>query len=113
MKRDVIIDYENLQNVYEILLDNQPNIEFNINIDEKEYIIEIRTFINDETYITISTETETICNYASIKTGIDLAYLSTLENVVFFFERTTDETKEKPYNYLDFNNNIRFYYGFI
>ena len=113
MKKDVVIDYTALKNVYEILLDNQPNVEFNINIDEKEYTIEIRTFTNDETYITISTETETICNYASIKTGIDLAYLSTLENVVFFFERTTDKTKEKPYNYLDFNNNIRFHYAFI
>lgn len=113
MKKDVVIDYTALKNVYEILLDNQPNVEFNINIDEKEYTIEIRTFTNNETYITIKTETETICNNASIKTGIDLAHLSTLENVVFFFERTTDKTKEKPYNYLDFNNNIRFYYGFI
>lgn len=109
----MIIDYGNLQDVYEILLDNQPNVEFNINANEQEYTINIRTFTNDETYITISTETETICNYASIKTGIDLAYLSTLENVVFFFEQTTNKTKEKPYNYLDFNNNIRFYYGFI
>lgn len=108
--RDLIIDIDSLKEIQEIELSNIPNQEFNINIDNKEYKIELRTFTNDITYITIIKNETTLVNLGNIKTNIDLLFLSG-DNIAMFFLDFTEATKIKPYNYLDFTNKIRFYYG--
>lgn len=108
--RDLIINIDSLQEIQEIELSNIPNQEFNINIDNKEYTIELRTFTNDITYISITKDSKTLVNLGNIKTNIDLLFLSG-DNIAMFFLDATDTTKTSPYNYLDFTNKIRFYYG--
>lgn len=108
--RDLIINLDLFKEIQEIELSNIPNQEFNINIDNKEYRIELRTFANDVSYITITKDSNTLVNLGNIKTNIDLLFLSG-DNIAMFFLDSTDETKTSPYNYLDFTNKIRFYYG--
>lgn len=108
--RDIIIDIDSLKEIQEIELSNIPNQEFNINIDNKEYEIEFRTFTDDVSYITIAKDKKTLVNLGNIKTNIDLLFLSG-DNIAMFFLDSTDTTKVSPYNYLDFTSKIRFYYG--
>lgn len=112
MKRDILVNFNNIDNVAEIPLDNTPNIEFDIGIGEREYKIEIRTLADNNTYITIKNDDKTLCNMANIKLWVDLIYFSQLDNVVFFFMPNDDSIKDN-YNYSDFNNNIRLYYATI
>lgn len=108
--RDLIINIDSLKEIQEIELSNIPNQEFNININNKEYKIELRTFTNDITYITIIKDKTTLVNLGNIKTNIDLSFLSD-DNIAIFFLDFTDSIKTSPYNYLDFTNKIRLYYG--
>lgn len=110
--KDLIINLDLFSKVAEIELSNIPNQEFNININNKEYKIDIRTFVNDISYITIIKDDRTLVNLGNIKTNLDLLFLSG-NDVSMFFLQTNDNTKTNPYNYLDFNNMIRLYYGII
>lgn len=108
--RDLIINLDLFKNIQEIELSNIPNQEFNINIDNKEYTIELRTFTDDITYITITKDSQTLINLGNIKTNIDLLFLSG-DNIAMFFLDSTDTSKVTPFNYQDFTSKIRFYYA--
>ena len=53
MIEDVIIDMDSFTSVYEITLQAIPNQEFSTTINNEIFNIEVRTFANDRTYITI------------------------------------------------------------
>lgn len=108
--RDLIINLDLFKNIQEIELSNIPNQEFNINIDNKEYTIELRTFTDEVTYITIIKDSKTLVNLSNIKTNIDLLFLSG-DNIAMFFLDSTGTSKVTPFNYLDFTSKIRFYYA--
>lgn len=108
--RDILISLDLFQEIKEIELSNIPNQEFNININNKEYKIELRTFTDDVTYITITKDSKTLLNLGNIKTNINLLFLSG-DNIAMFFLESTNVAKIRPYNYLDFTNKIRLYYA--
>lgn len=110
--RDILINIDSLRNIQEITLENTPNSSFSINVDNKEINIEIRTFTSEQSFITISTSEKTLCNYSNIKAGVDLVYTGGV-NFVIFFNRENDLAITRPYNYTDFNTNIRLYYADI
>ena len=67
MIEDVIIDIDSFASVYEITLQAIPNQEFSTTINNEIFNIEVRTFANDRTYITIKKDDVTLCNNANIK----------------------------------------------
>lgn len=112
MMKDLIINLDLFSNIEEIELSNIPNQEFDISINNKEYKIYIRTFVSDISYITIIKDGKTLLNSCNIKTDLDLLFLSG-DDISMFFLKANNKTKAEPYNYLDFNNMIRLYYGII
>lgn len=110
--RDILIDFDTLTNIQEITLENTPNSSFSINVNNTEINIEIRTFVSGQSFITISTADKTLCNYSNIKVGVDLVYTGGV-GFAIFFNRENDTTPTRPYNYTDFNTNIRLYYADI
>ena len=107
-----IIDIEAFSNIYEISLNQIPNQELSTTIDTNVFDIEIRTFTNDRSCITIKKDGVFLCNNANIKLGVDLTYFGGLDNYQFFFLKQNEQEKEY-YNYTDFDINIRLYCGII
>lgn len=113
MKNDILIDLNTLSEIYEIELQPIPNQEFTTTINNEQYKIELKTFLNEKTYITILKNEKCICNCANIKVGIDYAFLSAdseLNNLVIFFGLNTNIA---DFNYKNFNKDLRLYFGII
>lgn len=112
MIEDVIIDIDDFSSVYEITLQSIPNQEFSTTINNEIFNIEVRTFANDRTYITIKKDDVTLCNNANIKCDVDITYFGGFRSFRFFFLRQNDK-QDIPYNYTDFGINIGLYCGII
>ena len=112
MIEDVLIDIDSFTSVYEITLQSIPNQEFSTTINNEIFNIEVRTFANDRTYITIKKDDVTLCNNANIKCGVDITYFGGARDFRFFFLKQNDK-QEIPYNYTDFGINIGLYCGII
>ena len=112
MIEDVIIDIDNFSSVYEITLQAIPNQEFSTTINNEIFNIEVRTFANDRTYITIKKDDVTLCNNANIKCGVDITYFGGIRDFRFFFLKQNDK-QDIQYNYADFNKNIGLCCGVI
>ena len=107
------IDLDKLKSLIEIPLDKEPNYTFDIFLGEKSYQIQIRTFVNGSTRLSIFRENETIVNLAPINIyQTNLAFFSKDSDVVFFFLRNPEITGEPTF--LDFgDNDLRLFYGHL
>ena len=107
------IDLEKLKSLIEIPLDKDPNYTFDIFLGGKSYQIQIRTFVNGSTRLSIFSENETIVNLAPINIyQVNLAFFSKDTNIVFFFLRNPEMTGEPTF--LNFgDNDLRLFYGNI
>ena len=105
------IDISRLNTIIEIPLDIDPNYTFDIMLEDESYQIEIRTFMSNDTRISIFNNNEAIAILAPVSIyGKNLAHYSNLENKVFFFLRN-DKKREEP-NFLNFNQtDLRLFYG--
>lgn len=112
MIEDVIIDIDSFSSVYEITLQSIPNQEFSTTINNEIFNIDVRTFTDDRTYITIKKDDVMLCNNANIKCDVDITYFGGIRDFSFFFLKQNDK-QDIPYNYTDFGTNIGLYCGVI
>lgn len=107
------IDINNLKSLIEIPLDAEPNYSFDIFLADKSYQIKIRTFVNNDTRISIFNDNEIIADNAPINMySKNLAFYSNFKTGVFFFLRNVN-MKNEP-TFLNFNeNDLRLFYGDI
>lgn len=112
MREGVIFDLNDFSSIYEITLQALPNQELNTTIDNEIFNIEIKTFLNNKTFITIKKGDMTLCNNANIKCNIDITYFSNDKKFSFFFLKLNDK-QDILYNYKDFNANIGLFCGVI
>lgn len=112
MTEDVIIDIDEFSSIYEINLQSIPNQEFSTTINNEIFNIDVRTFTDDRTYITIKKDDVTLCNNANIKCDVDITYFGGIRDFRFFFLKQND-IQDIPYNYTDFSTNIGLYCGVI
>lgn len=112
MIEDVIIDIDSFSSVYEITLQSIPNQEFSTTINNEIFNIDVRTFTDDRTYITIKKGDVMLCNNANIKCDVDITYFGGIRDFSFFFLKQNDK-QDIPYNYTDFSTNIGLYCGVI
>lgn len=112
MIENVIIDIDSFSSVYEITLQSIPNQEFSTTINNEIFNIDVRTFTDDRTYITIKKDDVMLCNNANIKCDVDITYFGGIRDFSFFFLKQNDK-QDIPYNYTDFSTNIGLYCGVI
>lgn len=109
MKTLEIFNLEQFKKIFEINLNRQPNQSFTTTIERQIYQVEIKTFINDKTFIKISKNGEFLgCGF--VKTGLNLIFLNQNENVAFFFLKKTNSNLIK-FNWENFGNEIGFFCG--
>ena len=107
------IDLDKLKSLIEIPLDKEPNYTFDIFLGEKSYQIQVRTFVDGSTRLSIFRENEIIVNLAPINIyQTNLAFFSKDSDIVFFFLRNPEITGEPTF--LNFgDNDLRLFYGNI
>lgn len=105
----LINDLDFFDEIREIYINQYPNSEFTTTINNKIYKIEIKTFINNKTQISIFCDDEFIGG-GFIKCGVNYCYLNNKEKGAFFFLQTTN-LNTINFNFEDFNTNIQFFYG--
>ena len=105
----VNIDLNNFSNIYEIELTTEPNQSFNVYLQDYNFKIDIRTFVGEQTRITIRLDDEIIVNNAPVNIPlINLNYFSNFDKGVFFF---TQDKSFNNANFENFGNGLRLYYG--
>ena len=72
MKKDIFINIDDFKSIFEVEIENIPNQEFNLNINEKTYTIELRE-LNERIYITISRDNEILCLNSNIELRLNIA----------------------------------------
>ena len=110
---DILLDLSDFSEIGEITLEATPNQSFNCDINSQNFEFEIRTMLNGDSFISIKSGDSSYIDLASIKTGVNLCYATTLKSVSFFFLANTSKTLTRPYNYSDFDTNIKLYYGIV
>lgn len=107
------IDLNKLKSLIEIPLDKEPSYTFDIFLGEKSYQIQVRTFVDGGTRLSIFSENEIIVNSSPINIyQTNLAFFSKNSDVVFFFLRNPEITGEPTFlNFAD--NDLRLFYGSI
>lgn len=111
MKKDIFINIDDFKSIFEIEIENIPNQEFDLNINEKTYTIELRE-LNERIYITISRDTEILCLNSNIKLNVDLIYFSA-DDIAFFFLQKNNKWLDSNFKIENLVNDLGFYYGII
>lgn len=112
MKKDIIINLNDLNNIVEINIEPLPNQEFTTTIYNLSFTFEFKTFNDNKTFFSAYYNDITICNLSNIKTYVDYFYFSNvkeLQNLVLFFGIL--ENSNMVYNYENLGNNLRLYFG--
>ena len=106
-----INDFDIFTNLYEIPLEVNPNYYFDVFIDDTDFKITIRTFMNNETRISIEVDNVLIVDNAPICFyQKNLNFYSDFKKGAFFFARNQTKTNEPNFNDFE-SNNLRLYYG--
>ena len=107
------INVNDLQNLQEVPLEINPNYSFEVFIGEYDFSITIRTFVDDQTTITITKDDVILCDNAPVTLySKNLIFFSGVTEYVFFFLRN-DTKKDEP-NFLNFSDNdLRLFYATI
>lgn len=106
-----ISDLNLFSNIFEIPLSADPNYTFDTFINDKTFTFQIRTFINNETRISILQDGLSIVNYSPINIyQKNISFYSDLKDGAFFFLRNSSMIGEPTF--LNFNeNDLRLFYG--
>ena len=109
----MILRIDNLdifKKIYEINITAEPNQSFDCYINDNSFSFDITTFSNNDTRISIKRGDEVLANNASIFFNLNLIYFSKFKGGAFFFI-ANENIKETKFNFENFNNGVRFYYG--
>ena len=113
MKSDILVNIDNLKEIYQIPLSNIPSQDFNIFIQDDEYKFSLQTLSDLKTYLTITKDNNTICANAGIKCNVDLTFLSSHPCPFVVFFGALNESALNNLTYKDFNQKIGLFYGFM
>ena len=97
--------------LYEIPLLKEPNQRFDIYVDCESFILELRTNTDDKTFLSIWNNKGLIVTGApGSNTAVNLAYFSNFTKGAFFFLYNKNVLIDK-FNFSQFDDNLRLYYG--
>ena len=112
-KTIAIQDVNIFKSLYEIELLNEPNQTFTLYLGQDIFQIDLRTYVNDNTRITIKANNEIITNNSPVSVSlVNLNFFTNFKNGIFFFWQNPNVMIENP-NYLNFGKDLKLYYGTI
>lgn len=99
------------KNIYEIELTQEPNQSFNVDIEDNVFTIEIETFINKNTFLSVILDNNYIIRYAGVNYyNLNLNFYSEFEHGAFFFFKNSLNFSNFS-NFSNFGKDLRLYYG--
>ena len=116
---DALLAVQDIESIYldefaalfEIPLLKEPNQRFDIYLDGESFILELRTNTDENTFLTIWTNKGLIATGTPVSnTVVNLAYFSDFQKGAFFFLYNKNALIDK-FNFLQFGDNLRLYYG--
>ena len=97
--------------LFEIPLLKEPNQRFDIYLDGESFILELRTNTDENTFLSIWNNKGLIATGMPVSnTAVNLAYFSDFQKGAFFFLYNKNALIDK-FNFLQFGDNLRLYYG--
>ena len=97
--------------LFEIPLLKEPNQRFDIYLDGESFILELRTNTDENTFLSIWNNKGLIATGTPVSnTAVNLAYFSDFQKGAFFFLYNKNALIDK-FNFLQFGDNLRLYYG--
>ena len=116
---DALLAVQDIESIYldefaalfEIPLLKEPNQRFDIYLDGESFILELRTNTDENTFLSIWNNKGLITTGTPVSnTAVNLAYFSDFEKGAFFFLYNKNALIDK-FNFLQFGDNLRLYYG--
>ena len=116
---DALLAVQDIESIYldefaalfEIPLLKEPNQRFDIYLDGESFILELRTNTDENTFLSIWNNKELITTGTPVSnTAVNLAYFSDFQKGAFFFLYNKNALIDK-FNFLQFGDNLRLYYG--
>ena len=116
---DALLAVQDIESIYldefaalfEIPLLKEPNQRFDIYLDGESFILELRTNTDENTFLSIWNNKGLIATGTPVSnTAVNLAYFSDFEKGAFFFLYNKNALIDK-FNFLQFGDNLRLYYG--
>ena len=116
---DALLAVQDIESIYldefaalfEIPLLKEPNQRFDIYLDGESFILELRTNTNENTFLSIWNNKGLIATGTPVSnTAVNLAYFSDFQKGAFFFLYNKNALIDK-FNFLQFGDNLRLYYG--
>ena len=116
---DALLAVQDIESIYldefaalfEIPLLKEPNQRFDIYLDGESFILELRTHTDDKTFLSIWTNQGLIATGTPVSnTAVNLAYFSDFQQGAFFFLYNKNALIDK-FNFSQFGDNLRLYYG--
>lgn len=116
---DALLAVQDIESIYldefaalfEIPLLKEPNQRFDIYLDGESFILELRTNTDENTFLSIWNNKELIATGTPVSnTAVNLAYFSDFQKGAFFFLYNKNALIDK-FNFSQFGDNLRLYYG--
>ena len=116
---DALLAVQDIESIYldefaalfEIPLLKEPNQRFDIYLDGESFILELRTNTDENTFLSIWNNKGLIATGMPVSnTAVNLAYFSDFQKGAFFFLYNKNALIDK-FNFLQFGDNLRLYYG--
>ena len=116
---DALLAIQDIESIYlyefsalfEIPLLKEPNQRFDIYLDGESFILELRTNTDENTFLSIWNNKGLIATGTPVSnTAVNLAYFSDFQKGAFFFLYNKNALIDK-FNFLQFGDNLRLYYG--
>lgn len=112
-KTIVIQDINIFKSLYEIELLSEPNQTFTLYLGRDIFQIDLRTYVDDNTRITIKANNEIITNNSPVSVSlVNLNFFTNFNSGIFFFWQNPNVIIENL-NYLNFGKDLKLYYGTI
>lgn len=97
--------------LYQIDITKNPNQAFNVYIPEHNFYIDIRTYVENQTFISINVDDKSIIQNSPINIfNVNLNFYSDFNEGAFFFVKI-DNKLNKNINFENFGEGIELYYG--
>ena len=116
---DALLAVQDIESIYldefaalfEIPLLKEPNQRFDIYLDGESFMLELRTNTDENTFLSIWNNKGLIATGTPVSnTAVNLAYFSDFQKGAFFFLYNKNALIDK-FNFLQFGDNLRLYYG--
>ena len=116
---DALLAVQDIESIYldefaalfEIPLLKEPNQRFDIYLDGESFILELRTNTDENTFLSIWNNKRLIATGTpASNTAVNLAYFSDFQKGAFFFLYNKNALIDK-FNFSQFGDNLRLYYG--